>query len=89
MVTARLDLRLDPLIKERAEKASALLGMDSLTEYVVKLMDTDASRVIAEHGKISVGDDIFTRFIQACDNVKQPNKALRDAVAFAQRQGFE
>jgi len=89
MVTARLDLRLDPLIKEKAEKASVLLGMDSLTEYIVKLMDADASRVIAEHGKISVDDDVFTRFIKACDNVNPPNKTLRDAVSFTQGQGIE
>lgn len=42
MATARFDMRLDQKIKEKAEKASALLGMRSLTEYVVHLMDEDA-----------------------------------------------
>ncbi len=31
---ARLDIRLDEDIKAKAEKASALLGLKSLTEYV-------------------------------------------------------
>ena len=46
MATARLDIRLDEEIKAKAEKASALLGLKSLTEYVVRLMDEDASHVI-------------------------------------------
>ncbi len=32
MATARLDIRLDEEIKAKAEKASALLGLKSLTE---------------------------------------------------------
>jgi len=54
MATARLDIRLDKEIKAKAEKASALLGLKSFTEYVVRLMDEDASHVIAEHEIITV-----------------------------------
>ncbi len=46
MATARLDIRLDEEIKAKAEKASALLGLKSLTEYVVRLMDEDSTQVI-------------------------------------------
>jgi uncharacterized protein (DUF1778 family) len=49
MDTARLDVRLDEEIK-----ASALLGLKSLTEYVVRLMDDDATQVISEHESITV-----------------------------------
>ena len=38
MAIARLDIRLDEAIKAKAEKASALLGLKSLTEYIVKLI---------------------------------------------------
>ncbi|MBW1822339.1 MAG: DUF1778 domain-containing protein, partial [Deltaproteobacteria bacterium] len=34
MPTARLDMRLNKEIKAKAEKASALLGLKSLTDYV-------------------------------------------------------
>jgi low affinity Fe/Cu permease len=37
MATARLDFRLDEEIKAKAENASALLGLKSLTEYAVRL----------------------------------------------------
>jgi len=36
MATARLDLRLDKSIKEKVERASALLGAKNVTSYVVK-----------------------------------------------------
>jgi len=86
MATARLDMKLDLEIKQKAEKASALLGMRSLTEYVVHLMDEDASRVIAQHESITVSDDVFDRFMHACEKAEQPNKALREALIFTRKQ---
>lgn len=79
MATTRMDMRLDEHIKAKAEKASALLGLSSLTEYVVRILDADATRVIAEHGSIAVTDDIFDRFMAACDAARAPNAALVDA----------
>jgi uncharacterized protein (DUF1778 family) len=89
MATARLDMRLDEEIKAKAEKASALLGMKSLTEYVVRLMDNDATQVIAEHESITVIGDVFDRFMGACEKVAQPNDALREAAAFTKDQGIK
>lgn len=88
MTTTRLDLRLDQDIKAKAEKASALLGMKSLTEYVVKLMDESSSQVIEQYESITVESDVFDRFMEACDKAIKPNQALQDAAAFTQEQGF-
>ncbi len=82
MATARFDMRLDKRVKAKAEKAAALLGLKSLTEYVVRLMDENASRVIAEHTDITVEDDVFDRFMHACEEARKPNIALQDALAF-------
>lgn len=82
MATARLDIRLDEEIKAKAEKASALLGLKSLTEYVVRLMDEDATHVIEQHESIVVKDSVFDEFIQACDKAKAPNQALLEAARF-------
>ncbi len=49
MATARLDLRIDEEVKAKAEKASALLGLKSLTEYVVRLMDAGQKHE-SQHG---------------------------------------
>jgi len=89
MATARLDIRLDEEIKAKAEKASALLGLKSLTEYVVRLMDEDASHVIAEHESITIENDVFDKFIEACDKAGNPNKALLKAATFTNECGFK
>jgi uncharacterized protein (DUF1778 family) len=89
MATARVDLRLDEEIKAKAEKASALLGLKSLTEYVVRLMDEDATRVVAQHESITVKNDAFDRFIDACNQANKPSKALLDAVSYTKEQGFK
>ncbi len=88
MTTARLDLRLDLEIKQRAEKASALLGMKSLTEYVVQLMDESSAKVIKEFETITLENDIFDYFTEACEKANQPNKALLDAAEFSKKQGY-
>ena len=71
---------LDQEIKEKAEKASALLGLRSLTEYVVRLMEENSSKVIAEHESITVQNDVFDHFVNACENAKQPSQTLRDGL---------
>ncbi len=89
MATTRLDIRLDEEIKAKAEKASALLGLKSLTEYVVRLMDENATQVILQHESIEVKNDIFDEFLTACDNAKAPNQALIDAVQLANKSGIK
>ena len=54
MATTRLDSRLDEEIKAKAEKASVLLGLKSLTEYVVRLMEDVAGKVIQFGQRTSV-----------------------------------
>lgn len=88
MATARLDIRLDEEIKAKAEKASALLGLKSLTEYVVRLMDEDASHVIAEHESITVKDNVFDEFLEACEKAQSPNNALFEAAVFTKKKRF-
>ena len=75
MTTTRLDLRNDDTIKLK-------------TKYGVKLMDTNASKVIAEHESITLKDDIFTQLMAACDQAKEPNDALKAALKLSRDQGF-
>ena len=65
MATARLDMRLDNEVKANAEKAAALLGYKSLTDYLVSLMRENSEKVIAEHESMTVENDVFDRFMQA------------------------
>ena len=88
MATSRIDMRIDNAIKSAAEKAAALKGMNSLTEYVVRLIEQDAQRVIKEHESIMVKDDVFDRFMKACEAANAPNQKLREAEKFSKRKGF-
>lgn len=88
MATSRIDMRIDNAIKAAAEKAAALEGMRSLTEYVVRLIEQDAKRVIKEHESITVENDIFDRFMLVCETAEVPNQKLREARDFAQVQGI-
>jgi uncharacterized protein (DUF1778 family) len=89
MATARFDMRLDEKIKAKAEKATALLGLKSLSEYIVKLIDDDATRVITKYEGITLENDIFDRFVIACEEAKKPNIALQEAAAFTREQGIK
>ena len=89
MATARLDMRLNKEVKDKAEKASALLGLKSLTEYVVTLIDENATQVIKQHESIAVENDIFDHFMSTCEKINAPNKALKDAAAFTREQGIK
>ncbi len=89
MATARLDMRLTPEIKAKAEKASALLGLRSLTEYIVKLIDENSTKVIEQYESMTLENDIFDKFIQACEKLQSPNKKLVDAAAFTKKQGIK
>ncbi len=82
MTTARLDLRLDEEVKMRAERAASLLGLKSLTEYIVKLMDENSKQVIAEHEAMTLKPDVFDRFVSACEQAEAPNDALTEALNY-------
>ena len=86
MNTARLDMRLDQEIKTKAEKASALLGLKSLTEYVVNLINDDATKVIAQYESMTLENDLFDQFIESCKKAEEPNQNLVDALAFTKAQ---
>ncbi len=89
MATSRIDMRIDQLLKEAAEKAAALKGMRSLTEYVVRLIQEDTERVIKEHESMTLQDDVFDRFINACEAAESPNEKLLEAMEFTKKQGIQ
>lgn len=89
MATSRIDMRIDQLLKDAAEKAAALKGMRSLTEYVVRLIQEDTERVIKEHESITLQDDVFDRFFNACEAAESPNRKLLEAVEFTKKQGIQ
>jgi uncharacterized protein (DUF1778 family) len=88
MTTSRIDMRVDDEIKAAAEKAAALLGRKSLTEYIVRLIEKDARRVIREHESIEVADNVFDRFMSACEAAETPNQKQPEAKDYAKELGI-
>ena len=66
-----------------------MLGLKSLTEYVVKLMDEDSTQVIEKYESIIIEDDLFDKFTDACNKAKVPNNALKEALAFTEQKGLK
>ena len=89
MALTRIDMRIDESVKAAAEKAATLKGMKSLTEYVTKLIEKDATEVIQAHQSIKVQDDVFDRFMAACEAAESPNQKLKDAHKFANKTGIK
>lgn len=75
MTSPRLDLRVDDTIKLK-------------TEYIVKIMNKNTSKVIAKHKSITLKDDIFIQFMAACNQAQKPNDALKAALQLIRQQGF-
>jgi len=88
MAATRLDIRINEDLKARAEKASVLMGLKSLTEYITRIMDERSSEILSEYEQISLADDLFDRFSRACDRAAEPNEALRAAADYTKQRGF-
>lgn len=85
----RMDIRLPADIKAKLQKASALSGMSSLSEYVVRVAVSDADRVLAENASMVLEPDVFDRFMTACEKATPPNPALKRAAKLARERGIE
>ena len=88
-IQERMDIRLPADIKARLQKASALSGMSSLSEYVVRVATSDADRVLAENASMVLEPDVFDRFMAACKKATPPNAALRKAAKLTRERGIE
>lgn len=88
MATSRLSICIDDEIKAAAEKAAALLGAKSLSEYIVCLIEQDSRRVIREHESIVLKDDVFDRFTSTCEAAEAPDRKLCEARNYLKERGI-
>ena len=86
--TARMELRVPKQFKRLAEQASAIKGERSTAEYIKRLVEEDARRVIEQHQTMSLSETAFDRFVSACDNAAKPNDALKRAAKRAKESGY-
>ena len=74
----RLNFRLDPRIKQRAEDAAALLGQD-LSTFAESALDEKAQAVIEREERLVLSERDFERFVDSLSNPKPAGARLKAA----------
>jgi uncharacterized protein (DUF1778 family) len=71
----RINCRVSPAIKQRAEEAAHLLGQ-SITAFTESALAEKAQQVLADHEKIVLSERDFERFVEIITNPSPPTPAL-------------
>ncbi|MFT4926127.1 MAG: hypothetical protein ACI8WB_002225 [Phenylobacterium sp.] len=87
--TARIEMRVSPDIKSEAERAAALLGMKSLTEFITQAVHEKAQAVIQSQERLILSNDVFDQFYAACEAQVSPSEKMRSLAEKVDRQGFK
>lgn len=87
--TARLDMRIDPQLRTDVERAAALTGARSLSEFVTQALREKTEQVLQAHERLVLGNQVFDDFFAACMADAEPAEGLRKAARLADKAGFE
>jgi uncharacterized protein (DUF1778 family) len=79
-ILARINFRVSPSIKRRAEEAAEMLGQ-SMTTFAETALAEKAEQVFSRFGSIRLSERDFQRFVKAINNPPQPASKLRKAAA--------
>lgn len=75
----RLNCRLSPGVKRRAEEAAQVLGQ-TITAFTETALAEKAQAVLAQHEKIVLSERDFSRFVEIINNPEPPTPVLRRAM---------
>ncbi|WP_413505509.1 DUF1778 domain-containing protein [Photobacterium phosphoreum] len=67
----------------------AAIGDGRSRKYIALINQAEATQVIAKYEGVMIRANVFDPFIAACDEVKAPNKALLEAMAFTKQGEFK
>ena len=74
-------------IKLLAERAAAA-NECSVTEYITRLVQADAPKVLHQQQEIELTNQNFDRFIELCQDAPSPTPRLRAAARRLDEEGF-
>jgi len=80
----RINCRVSPSIKKRAEEAAEILGQ-SITAFTETALAEKAEEVFSRFGAIRLSERDFQRFVKAINAPARPTMKLRKAAAEYQR----
>ena len=78
-ISDRINCRVDPRIKARAEEAARVLGQ-SITAFTETALAEKAGRVLAEQERIVLSEAQFARFVEILEDTAPPTSALQRAM---------
>lgn len=85
----RIDLRVDLETKQIAERAAAVLGCASLTEYITRLIKENSPKIIKKQTEIKLTNQQFDSFIKACeDSSLKPSNEILAAAKLLDTEGL-
>lgn len=87
--SARIAMRVHPDIKAEAEKAAAVLGSKSLSEFIIQAAMEKAKKVLEEHQRITLNNADFDGFFAACEKDSQPSDKLKSLGQKVEQQGYQ
>lgn len=77
VATVRIEIRVSPEFKMEAERAAALMGMKSLTEFITQAMHEKSQAVIQSQERLILSNDVFDQFFAACQADVKPSQKLQ------------
>jgi uncharacterized protein (DUF1778 family) len=83
----RIDMRVNEQVKQLAERAANALGC-TVTEYLVRLIQQDAPKVLRGETEIVLSNAQFDRFTELCKQTTPPSPRIREAARRLDAEGF-
>ncbi len=87
--TVRIEIRVSPEIKREAERAAALLGIESLTEFITQAVREKSQKVIQTQQGLILSHTVFDPFFTTCQADIKPSLALQALAEKVDKQGFK
>jgi uncharacterized protein (DUF1778 family) len=85
----RIEMRVDPDTKQLAERASAALGLASMTEFITNLIRENAPKILQQQTEIEVTNAQFDRFMAICnDTERKPSAHILEAAKRLDAEGY-
>ena len=73
--SARINLRTSAQAKVLIERAAALTGA-TVSSFISQTMFEASSRIVDQVGRLTLSQDAFEAFVEACENPPEPTEAL-------------
>lgn len=83
----RIDMRVNEQVKQLAERAASTLGC-TVTEYLVRLIQQDAPKVLKGETEMVLSNAQFDRFALLCQQTKAPSPRILKAAQRLDNDGF-